>query len=55
MSLRARELAGIDAVGQADLVRRGEATPLELVDAAMPGQCYAALNEEARIALAAVR
>jgi amidase len=29
------ELARLDAVGQADLVRRGEATPLELVDAAI--------------------
>jgi amidase len=29
------ELAGLDAVGQAALVRRGEVTPLELVDAAI--------------------
>ena len=31
----ARELAGLDAVGQAELVRRREVTPLELVDAAI--------------------
>jgi len=31
----ASELATLDAVGHADLVRRGEATPLELVDAAI--------------------
>ena len=29
------ELARLDAVGQADLVRRGEATAVELVDAAI--------------------
>ena len=29
------ELSKMDATGQADLVRRGELTPLELVDAAI--------------------
>ena len=30
-----QELANLDATAQAELVRRGQATPLELVDAAI--------------------
>ena len=35
MTALATEMAGVDLAGQADLVRRGEVTPLELVDAAI--------------------
>ena len=33
------ELARLDGMAQADLVRRGEATPRELVDAAIVPRC----------------
>ena len=33
--IAAGEVAGLDAVAQADLVRRGDATPVELVEAAI--------------------